>query len=335
MVSIIIPAYNTGKYLCECLDSVLRQTWRDMEVIVVNDGSTDATEEIARGYAARDGRVKLITVSNGGQAAARNIGLDRAEGEWIAFVDSDDILYPRAIESLMGIALRSGAPIACGRFVEGRRWVGERYGRDGSNRRDRSNRGHGNHGDAEIPFELLTAEEFMERMLYQSGADSSVCCKLYARRLFEKQRFVPGILYEDLDIACRLAAEGGSVAVSEEVVYFYRENLESSTHRFTPRRLDVLDVTARIEEYVARNYPRLLLAARDRRLSASFNMLGLIVANDAEEEYRDAAMQCRDIIRRYRHGSLLNPRVRLKNKLGILASYFGQQFLDAILRRVY
>lgn len=326
MVSIIIPAYNTGKYLCECLDSVLRQTWRDIEVIVVNDGSTDATEEIARGYAARDGRVKLITVSNGGQAAARNIGLDRAEGEWIAFVDSDDMLYPRAIESLMGIALRSGAPIACGRFVEGRRWVGERYGGDGSNRE---------HGEAEISFELLAAEEFMERMLYQSGADSSVCCKLYARRLFEKQRFVPGILYEDLDIACRLAAEGGSVAVSEEVVYFYRENLESSTHRFTPRRLDVLDVTARIEEYVARNYPRLLPAARDRRLSASFNMLGLIVANDAEEEYRDAAVRCRDTIRRYRRGSLLNPRVRLKNKLGILASYFGQRFLETILRRVY
>lgn len=329
MVSIIVPAYNTGKYLCECLDSVLRQTWRDMEVIVVNDGSTDATEEIARGYAARDGRVKLITVSNGGQAAARNIGLDRAEGEWIAFVDSDDMLYLRAIETLMGIALRSGAPIACGRFVEGRRWVGERYGGDGSNR---SNRGH---GKAEIPFELLMAEEFMERMLYQSGADSSVCCKLYARRLFEKERFVPGILYEDLDIACRLAAEGGSVAVSEEVVYFYRENPDSSTHRFTTRRLDVLDVTARIEDYVARNYPRLLPAARDRRLSASFNMLGLIVANDAEEEYRDAAERCRDTIRRYRRGSLLNPRVRLKNKLGILASYFGQQFLDAILRRVY
>lgn len=329
MVSIIIPAYNTGKYLCECLDSVLRQTWRDIEVIVVNDGSTDATEEIARGYAARDGRVKLITVSNGGQAAARNIGLDRAEGEWIAFVDSDDILYPRAIESLMGIALRSGAPIACGRFVEGRRWVGERYGRDGSNRSNRE------HGEAEISFELLAAEEFMERMLYQSGADSSVCCKLYARRLFEKERFVPGILYEDLDIACRLAAEGGSVAVSEEVVYFYRENLESSTHLFTPRRLDVLDVTARIEDYVARNYPRLLPAARDRRLSASFNMLGLIVVNDAEEEYREAAVRCRDTIRRYRRGSLLNPRVRLKNKLGILASYFGQQFLDAILRRVY
>lgn len=329
MVSIIIPAYNTGKYLCECLDSVLRQTWRDIEVIVVNDGSTDATEEIVRGYAARDGRVKLITVSNGGQAAARNIGLDRAEGEWIAFVDSDDMLYPRAIETLMGIALRSGAPIACGRFVEGRRWVGERYGRDGGNRSNRE------HGEAEISFELLAAEEFMERMLYQSGADSSVCCKLYARRLFEKERFVPGILYEDLDIACRLAAEGGSVAVSEEVVYFYRENPDSSIHRFTTRRLDVLDVTARIEDYMARNYPRLLPAARDRRLSASFNMLGLIVANDAEEEYRDAAERCRDIIRRYRRGSLLNPRVRLKNKLGILASYFGQQFLDAILRRVY
>lgn len=329
MVSIIIPAYNTGKYLCECLDSVLRQTWRDIEVIVVNDGSTDATEEIARGYAARDGRVKLITVSNGGQAAARNIGLDRAEGEWIAFVDSDDMLYPRAIETLMGIALRSGAPIACGRFVEGRRWVGERYGGDGSNRSNRE------HGEAEISFELLAAEEFMERMLYQSGADSSVCCKLYARRLFEKQRFVPGILYEDLDIACRLAAEGGSVAVSEEVVYFYRENPDSSTHRFTTRRLDVLDVTARIEDYMARNYPRLLPAARDRRLSASFNMLGLIVANDAEEEYRDAAERCRDTIRRYRRGSLLNPRVRLKNKLGILASYFGQRFLETILRRVY
>lgn len=314
MVSIIIPAYNSEKYFRECLDSVLRQTWRDIEVIVVNDGSTDSTEEIALQYAGRDSRLKVVTVSNGGQATARNIGLDHARGEWIVFVDSDDVLYPDAVETLLRVARESGAEIVCGRF--------------GSDAGTVAGQGSGS-------YRLLGQEEFIGKVLYQDEVDASVCGKLYARRLFDRQRFTDGILYEDLDISCRLAAETDRVAVCDKAVYFYRVNPASSTHRFTARRLDVLDVTARIEEYVARNYPRLLPASRDRSLSASFNMLGLILANSAEADYSEAAARCRATIRRYRRESLLNPRVRLKNKLGIIVSYLGAAFLEALLRRAY
>lgn len=98
-VSIIIPAYNAEKILPKCLDSILSQTYKDFEVILINDGSKDRTGEVADGYAAKDDRIKVIHKTNGGVSSARNEGLKIAAGEWVAFIDSDDWVDPRFLES--------------------------------------------------------------------------------------------------------------------------------------------------------------------------------------------------------------------------------------------
>lgn len=317
MVSIIIPAYNSSKFIRDCLDSALAQSWDDIEIIVIDDGSTDPTAEIVSSYCRRDRRVKLISVDNGGQARARNIGLEHARGEWIIFLDSDDMLYPWSVSELMRVARESGVKLVKGHSVAGPAPLPD------------CRQGKGK-------YEVLDSEDFVCRVLYQSALDPSVWSTLYSRSLFESQRFTSGILYEDLDIFYRLALETDRVAVSDETVYFYRTNPDSSLHSFTPSRFDVLGVTQSIEEYAAGHRPSLLPAARDRRLSANFNMFGLIAVNDPRlQRYRRESEGCWRLIREYRAASLRDPKVRLKNKLGILCSYLGPAFLGLMSKFVY
>ncbi len=318
MVSIIIPAYNVEKYLRECLDSALGQTFSDIEVIVIDDGSTDSTPEIIREYAARDPRLKALTRPNGGPSRARNAGLDVSRGEWIVFLDSDDVLAPTAVEKFVCTAKKTDVLYVEGQWSEGTDSTEIRH--------------VGDPGGDPVVYD---SETYIEKMLYQDGVTSSPCCKLFARFLFESLLFRPDVIYEDLDICYGLAEKAVNVAVIPDRLYFYRMNPVSLTHTFSPRRFDVLDVTRRIEKYIAANYPGLLPAARDRRLSAAFNMFGLIAAYDRTGVYAAVAEECWGLITRYRRESLFNPRVRLKNKVGIAVSYIGRGLLSALSKIVY
>ena len=110
-LSVIIPVYNAAKYLRECLDSVVAQTYTDFEVICINDGSTDGSAEILDGYAAKDRRIKVVHQKNAGAWAARNAALEITQGEWITFVDADDRIYPEWLDAAMKLADSSGADL--------------------------------------------------------------------------------------------------------------------------------------------------------------------------------------------------------------------------------
>lgn len=117
-ISIIIPVYNAAAYISACLDSVLSQTYPDLEILLINDGSTDDSASICRRYAHNDARIRLIDQENGGVSSARNSGLANASGSFIAFVDADDRLAPDYIERLYAAARTHGADIVCCNFVE-------------------------------------------------------------------------------------------------------------------------------------------------------------------------------------------------------------------------
>src|SRR5690242_6114774 len=113
-LSVVVPIYNVEGFLDECLGSLAAQTFSDLEVVMVNDGSTDGSAAIAEAFAARDERFRLITQPNGGLSAARNTGIDAATGEFLAFVDSDDVLPPDAYERLVGALDKTGSDFATG-----------------------------------------------------------------------------------------------------------------------------------------------------------------------------------------------------------------------------
>lgn len=114
MISIIVPIYNVERYIRKCLDSIANQTYKDFEVLMINDGSTDRSAEIAETYL-HDNRFQLINKSNGGQGQARNIGLEKAKGEYVCFIDSDDFIASEYLEILYGLLKNNSADIAqCG-----------------------------------------------------------------------------------------------------------------------------------------------------------------------------------------------------------------------------
>lgn len=318
MVSIIIPAYNAERYLREALESALAQTYRDIEVIVVDDGSTDSTPEIIREFAVRDRRIKAIRQANGGVSAARNAAIAQSAGEWISFLDSDDCLYLWSIGFMMDVARESGCQLVYGAWTSGATF--KSYPTPAGRPK----------------FSIHEREEVFEKVLYQTADILPVPWgKLYHRSLFDSMKFEEGVIYEDLDLFYKLTPSRNRIAVTSAPVYFYRDNPSSITNTFTPSRLDVLAVTERLEEYIAVNHPSLLPAARDRRLSANFNMLCLLAIHDREGRYADVADRCFALIKSYRRASLFNPRVRLKNKIGILLSYLGRGGLRIVSPLVY
>lgn len=313
-ISLIVPVYNVEPYLTECVESIRRQDFDAFEVLLVDDGSTDGSSRICDLMASGDSRFRVIHRQNGGTSVARNAGVAAARGRYIAFMDSDDVIHTSYLSRLYQIAVDSDADIAMVKFAEGESLDFSKMSL------------------SEKHVAKLSPTVALERTLYQDGLDTSPCCKLYRRHLFESFSFIPGILYEDLDFISRILPSVNKVAVSDDVLYYYRHRKGSNIGSFTLKRLDVLDVTENICKRVEQYSESLQLAARDRRLSAAFNMFILLGANGYGDS--PASARCWDMIRSLRGGELFNGKVRLKNKLGVLLSYGGRRLFSLISRIV-
>lgn len=308
-ISIIIPLYNSINYLQECIESVISQSFSDWELIIINDGSTDRSGEMATNFALEDERINVFYSENMGPSTARNQGLDHAKSNFILFLDSDDYLFPDALKDLYSIILETEADIVEGIIT---RKVNPK----------RKNI---------IKIKEFNAIEALENTLLQKKLLSSPCGKLYKKSLFDSIRFRQGIFYEDLDIIYRLFAVSNKIVFIDKPVYFYRKTPGSRIRQWNIRRSDVLNVTEEMEGFILNNFPQLFPAARERRLSANFNIFCL-ASNHKEIELADS---CWELIKRYRSLSLKNPRSRLKNKLGATVSYLGRDIFSILGKLIY
>lgn len=306
MVSVVVPAYNVERYVAQCLDSILSQDGVGMEIIVVNDGSTDATGEIVEGYARRHNNIKVIITANGGLAQARNVGIGAASGEWLAFVDSDDCVMAGAIAHLLDIAVGNGADVAMGGFAMFR-------GNPPECARIASH----------DSIEVLSGHEAVEHMLYQNYRSKSVhnsaCGKLFRRRLWDGRSYPRGRYYEDLAVVPIVVEGVAKVAVSSRQVYAYRNNPAGIVGSFSLKHYDALVVT-RYLAYRFRNDGILAKAARSRHFSAAYNLMLRLRASrwSAPKMYR----QCRKIVGMLAWDEITDGSVRLKNRMGALMQYF-------------
>ena len=309
MVSIIVPAYNAEKYLPDAISSVGKQSASDWELIIVDDGSTDATTAIAASAAASDPRIRHIRTFNAGVSAARNLGIAEASGEFVAFLDADDILAPDFIRDTIYAARLFNADLVLAPMV--------RFPADGtpdwSKRRDAN-------GPFPTAIEAIPAKEAVIRALYQNrGIDSSPCGKLYRKSLWKEFPFRTGIRYEDLDAFYRVWTQTDKAALLVKPLYGYRDNPSSYMNVWIPSREDVLDVTDRLVGWAADKGPEMLAAAEDRRMSAHFNILKLALRNRCRD--RRLIRRCEKGIIHHRAQSLANPKVRWKNRIAALLSY--------------
>ncbi len=215
MISVVVPVYKAEKYLRQCVDSILAQTFRDFELILVDDGSPDNCGKICDDYAARDSRIKVVRQGNGGPSAARNAGLDLARGEYVAFVDSDDYIHEEMFETLLSALVRSAAGIVICNY--------ERVSDDGT-------------VIDEVVFPPDLKDGIVSNKTAFNGFSGDYCFfwgvlwnKLYRRALLADVRFPVGKTYEELHVIPTLFHRSGDVAVVSKKLYYYRDAPQSIT----------------------------------------------------------------------------------------------------------
>ena len=199
MISVIVPVYNVEPYLRKCLDSIIGQTYRDLEILIIDDGSTDQSGKICDEYVALDGRIKVFHTDNRGVSAARNLGLDNAEGGYIGFVDSDDWIESDMYEVLLKRAEETGADVVeCG-------WVRELPNRSEVRRRQ------------ELQLSHLSAVEALVCSKFSDNAWN----KIWKSRCFSNIRFPEGRIYEDIATTFSIYFNCGCVCAIDEIKYHY------------------------------------------------------------------------------------------------------------------
>ena len=314
LVSIVVPVYKVEKYLSRCVDSLINQTYQNIEIILVDDGSPDKCGEICEKYAEIDNRIKVIHKENGGLSDARNAGIDIATGKYITFVDSDDYVSKNMIVNLMRGIKEGNTEISCIRFIM--------CPDSGVDRLSETKN---------ATFDTYIKEDFLEKMLYQEEIDNSAWGKLYNRDLFEGVRYPKGKLYEDLATTYKLLHKTDRVAVSHSDDYYYVQQENSIMHmNFNPSKMDAIENMSEWYGFIEKNYPKQLPAARSKFISVAFNIWKQI---PFVKEYKLAKERCWAIICEYRKSVIADSRARKMIRLGAMCSYLGQHVCMWILNK--
>ena len=238
LISVIVPIYNVEVYLRHCVDSICNQTYRNLEIILVNDGSPDRCGEICDAYAARDPRIRVIHKANGGLSDARNAGLASASGSYLMFVDSDDLLPRDAVHSLISMALSENADLVIGKHVRFSDVVPDITAS----------------GISAAP-QILNSAEAMKDML-ESGC--AAWARLYRREIHQSIPFPVGEINEDEAIVLRILENCKKILKTDVIVYFYRCRPESITSSdFSTKKLAWQKHCADNLKFIQKNYPEL------------------------------------------------------------------------------
>jgi glycosyltransferase involved in cell wall biosynthesis len=314
-VSVIIPVYNTELFLEDCLNSVLAQTFSDFEIIAVDDGSTDNSAAIVEQFAAKDNRIVIIHQENKGLSEARNTGIKAACGNWITFVDSDDMLAPRFLQKLLDAAKQNNASIACSDK--------QLFWKDSE---------IANGETATTQAIALSPEKALERALYQKeGPDYSAWSKLYDAQIWQSRRFTPGIYFEDMDCIPQVLLEAKKVAFVPEPLYLNRRhNTSILATAYNYKKAELLDIAEKICTLVEGKSPELQRAAHSNLFSASCSILMRTPDTDEFKDFRTRAWMH---IKEYRQETLFNTSSRTRNKAAALISFGGKAVFEFALRR--
>ena len=280
LVSVIVPVYNVEGCLPACLDSILGQTYRNLEILLLDDGSQDGSGRICEEYGKRDDRIRFVRKEkNSGQADTRNLGLDLASGEFLMFIDSDDIVSADYVERLYRMAAETGAGMAsCGfRPFSSREEAGviKRAGE----KTDWS----------EGEVRVMEREEALKSLFYKKEITASPCYRIFRREVFRQLRFEKGRIFEDLGLMYLAVDAAGKIAWTPRVMYWYRQREGSTMHQesFHARRMDRIYFSEKILDFAEDSDPGLLAAARARYFVSCYLVLSeLPEGKEYKETYR-------------------------------------------------
>lgn len=253
LVSIIIPVFNVEKYLGVCLESVCNQTYTNLDIIVVDDGSTDSSGKLVDEWNQKDSRINSFHKKNGGLSDARNFGLDKAKGEFVFFLDSDDFIPNYTITHLLTIQQQEHSDIVIGAMAE----VDERC----DNFQEKPSK--------EILLNL-NSEQAIAESIHRKYFGCSSCGNLYKKSVLNI-KFPIGRLYEDLAVSHVFLSNANKISYTNVTTLCYRQRPGSIIHKFTIKRIDYLKSALELEEFCIQNYPKLAKLCRCRVFSTAIN----------------------------------------------------------------
>ncbi|MBQ8822016.1 MAG: glycosyltransferase [Lachnospiraceae bacterium] len=308
LVSVIVPIYNLENYLEKCIESLLKQTYTNLEIFLVDDGSKDSSGEICDRYGALDVRIRTIHQKNAGAAAARNAALDICRGEYITFVDGDDYIDADYVQTLVSCMEKNKSQIAiCGwqdvyetTVVEERPLVGRE--------------------------ELYSTEQALENLMYQRKFDTAMWSKLYRRELFDGIRFPIGNVYEDIAIIYKVFCRAERVSYVDYKGYFYLLREQGTTlQAFKPKKMDLIDVVDEMAAFLLPRYPRIRSAVLCKYMRANFHIYLQIPGE--KDVYAVEKRRIEKNIKTYRKEVLCDKNAQRGTKVAILCSYISLPLL--------
>lgn len=238
-VSVIIPVYNVEKYLSECLDSVCNQTLANIEIICVNDGSTDKSLDILNDYAKNDDRIKVISQSNQGLGASRNVGLKNSSGKYIYFIDSDDYIELDCLQKLVDNIISNDSDVVLFKF------------QNVDDDRNLHKRGIDFRIDdvfGEMDYNNFTFT-YHDVKRHVMNSAFSACLKLYRRELIESFEFPVGLSFEDVPVHVQVMLNAEKISFVPEFLYNYRSN-PTSISNITSNGFDIFRIIDLVEDYL-------------------------------------------------------------------------------------
>ena len=296
LISIIIPVYNVENYLGRCFQSVQKQTYKNLEIILIDDGSTDASGKLCDQYKLHDQRVKVIHQKNGGLSNARNSGLKIAKGEYITFLDSDDLfgsndyleeLYKKIVDTKSDLAVCAIKELWPKKELD--------YGQN-------------------FQQETMDPEIALKHMLNEQGFNVSAYAKLYHKRLWKNVEFPDGKLHEDLGTTYKLFMKSKQIIYIPKIKYFYvRREGSIASSNFTPRKLDILDFTDEMCAEIDQKFKALKNVTNLRRIHARFSVLCQV----SKRTHPKLEKELVAYIKAHKNYILKNPEASLKDKVAI------------------
>ncbi|MGV3004500.1 glycosyltransferase family 2 protein [Aerococcus urinaeequi] len=273
-ISVIIPVFNSEKYLVRCLESVLNQTYQNIEIIIVNDGSTDNSQKILDQFSKNNDNITLLTQINKGQSSARNLGIVHAKGDYIGFVDSDDWIHPEMYNHLVTNLEKNSADISSAQMITVK-------------------------NNDKIKFEPIqnyrliieTENQMLVNYLYngqnKKNGQYSAARKLFKKEVLKEVSFLEGYVYEDMLFNFEALEHSNRHIISDAIVYYYYLDNDSTMRgRFIERDLDLLYISDKIIAE-AKKYPsekRLIKLAEMKKARDYFTLLMKLLKNGSDME---------------------------------------------------
>lgn len=307
LISVIVPVYNVEEYLRRCIDSILNQTYHDIEIILIDDGSTDNSGKICDEYALKDNRIRVIHKENGGLSDARNVGLNSMKGKYVTFVDSDDYVEEFYIKYLYELLEKYNTKMSIASYTvtTNSKQINMK---DGYNET------------------VLNTEECLDRMLCEQGFTISSCAKMYLKDLFNNVRFPKGKLCEDNATTYKLVMQCEKIAYGNKSIYnYYKRENSIMTSKFNLKKIDLIELTDEMCNEIDKRFPKLKDATNKKRIASRFSILRQMLVVQLDKEEQKVEKEIERYIKDRKSQIFKNCKVDVREKIALISLMLGKK----------